>query len=47
MKTFDDQWQTDRDQRVPATLVVHRFEAMKSGQPVRDFQSRPQAAIIG
>ena len=35
------------DQRVPAALIVHGFEAVEAREPARHFRPRPQAAVIG
>lgn len=37
----------DRDQRVPAALVMHRFERVIVGKPARDLRPAPQPAIVG
>jgi hypothetical protein len=31
----------DRNQRVPATLIVHGFHSMESGEPARNLRPRP------
>src|SRR5205809_486615 len=37
----------DRDERIPAALIVHRFEPMEAGQPARNLWPRPQATVGG
>src|SRR5208337_2521635 len=37
----------DGNQRVPAALIVHGFEAMETAEPARHFRPCPQAAVIG
>jgi hypothetical protein len=36
----------DRDERIPAALIVHGFEPMELGEPTRNLRPRPQAAIV-
>src|SRR5208337_1968535 len=37
----------DGNERIPAALIVHGFEAMEGGKPARHLRPGPEAAIIG
>ena len=36
----------DRNQRIPAALIVHEFATMKVRQPARNLGPRPKATVV-
>jgi len=37
----------DGDERIPAALIVYRFQRVEHGEPPRDLGPGPQTAVIG